>query len=49
MIPVAASNAAFLVFASRYTDSDLVYSEDFMRAVDEALKAAAPWMDAPCG
>jgi len=42
LIPVAAKNAAFLVFASRYTDSDFVYSEDFMRTLDEALEAAAP-------
>lgn len=43
-ISVAAKNAAFLVFASRFTDSDLVYSEEFQRTLDAALEAAAPHM-----
>ena len=42
MITVAARNAAFLVFASRFTHSDFVYSEDFQRSLDAALEAAAP-------
>ena len=41
---VAARNAAFLVFASRYPNSDFVYSEDFQRTLDAALEAAAPHM-----
>lgn len=42
--PVAAKNAAFLVLASEYPNSNLVYSEGFIRALDVALEAAAPHM-----
>lgn len=43
-ISVAAKNAAFLVLASKYPDSGLVYSIGFTRALDGALEAAAPHM-----
>lgn len=43
-VPMAAKNAAWLVLASKYPHSDLIYSKDFALALDEALKAAAPHM-----
>jgi hypothetical protein len=41
---IAARNAAFLVFASRFPNSDFVYSQEFQRTLNEALESAAPHM-----
>jgi len=43
-VPMIARNAAWVALASKFPNSDLVHSEDFIRAIDEALEAAAPHM-----
>ena len=43
-VPMIARNAAFLVLASKYPNSDLVYSVEFGQALKAALEAAAPHM-----
>lgn len=41
-VPMIARNAAWVALAIEFPNSDLIHSEEFARALDKALEAAAP-------